>query len=59
MFTRERITTPRPTLAPKPLKAATFSPEGTGNHGAKSNERTIHQSTSLIFETPRLKSELS
>ena len=58
MFTLERITTPLPTLAPKTRSAVTFRNDGTGNQGAKSNERTIHQSPSLNLEAPRLKSAL-
>ena len=59
MFTRDRITTPCPSRAPKTRSTATFSPDGTGNHGAKINERTTHQATSFQAGAPLEKPRLS
>jgi hypothetical protein len=52
MFTCERITTPRPILAPKARSTAQRKRDGWGNHGSKKIVRANHHSTSFQKGAP-------
>jgi hypothetical protein len=53
MFTRDRITTPRPTFAPNNRSNTTFTTDGTGTACAKNTARTAHHTASFHAGTPR------
>ena len=55
IFTRDRITTPFPTFAPKKRRVVVFKNDGIGNHEANKSERVINQAASRPRETPRQK----
>src|SRR6266567_2255455 len=56
MLTRERITTPRPTRAPKSRSSQTRKRDGSGQAGRKKRALTSIHRASLTLDAPRSKS---
>jgi hypothetical protein len=53
MFTRDRITTPRPTFAPNHRSNTTLIADGTGKACPKNTALTTHHTASFHRGTPR------